>query len=171
MVKEEKLSKEFQKPKANSANDHGHSLKPDRDEASLSPAGDFSSLQPLAGRINGLPDHPSTRPLRQKAILQLQRTYGNAFVQRHLASSVQRTDLNAEGGGDSTGEQELGGAGSVVRAGAGAVDIDGPIVNINSGLTNVNSGMTNMSGVLRVETLVADSVVSSSYSPGAGNIM
>lgn len=171
MAKEDKLSKDIQKPRANLANDHKSSLKPDRDETSLSPAGDFSDLQPLAGQLKGLPDHPTTKRLRQKAILQLQRTHGNAFVQRHITPTVQRTDEHSEDSGGSTGEQELGGAGSVVRAGAGAVDIEGPMVNINAGLTNVNSGLTNMSGVLRVETLVADNVVSSSYSPGAGNIM
>lgn len=32
-----------------------------------------------------LPNHPTTRPLRQAQILQMQRTYGNAYVQRHLA--------------------------------------------------------------------------------------
>jgi hypothetical protein len=171
MVKEDELSKEYQKPKINSANDHRRPLQPDRDDRSLSPSGDFSGLKPLAGQLGGLPDHPTTKPLRHKVILQLQRTHGNAFVQRHLTPSVQRIDEHAEDNADSTGEQQIGGAGSSVRAGGGAVDIDGAMVNINAGLTNVNSGMTNMSGVLRVETLIADSVVSSSYSPGAGNIM
>jgi len=170
-MQEGKLSKEYQKPKTNSAIDHRRPLQPDKDQTSLAPDVDFSGLQSPAGQVAGLPHHSTTNALRQKAILQLQRTHGNAFVQRHITPTVQRIDEEAAESGGSSGEQEIGGAGSTVRAGAGAVDIEGPMVNINAGSTNINSAMTNMSGVLRVETLIADSVISSSYSPGAGNIM
>lgn len=36
------------------------------------------------GALQGLPAHPTTRPQRQAALLQLQRQQGNAFVQRRL---------------------------------------------------------------------------------------
>lgn len=60
---------------------------------------------------------------------------------------------------------------AVVGVGPSSVDISGPIVNISGGMTNIDSAITNVSGILRASTLIADSVVAASYSPGAGNVM
>ena len=35
---------------------------------------------------------------------------------------------------------------------------------------NVHAPLTNFDGVVRASTIIADSVVASSYTPGAGNI-
>ena len=41
---------------------------------------------------------------------------------------------------------------------------------ITAGLVRVNAGMVHASGVVKCDTLIANSVVASSYTPGAGNI-
>lgn len=45
------------------------------------------------------------------------------------------------------------------------------LVEIDSGVVTVNSGMTKFSGVVQCDTLISNSVISASYSPGAGNIV
>lgn len=43
-------------------------------------------------------------------------------------------------------------------------------VEVDAGLVEVNAGMAKFSGVVQCDSLIANSVVSSSYTPGAGNI-
>jgi hypothetical protein len=64
----------------------------------------------------------------------------------------------------------ISGDGSTVRADAGGVTIDGARLSVNAGMVNINSAMVTTSGVLRTSTLLADSVVASTYSPGVGNV-
>jgi phage baseplate assembly protein V len=44
-------------------------------------------------------------------------------------------------------------------------------VELDAGLVEVNSGMVKFTGVVQCDTLLANSVVSSSYTPGAGNVL
>ena len=53
---------------------------------------------------------------------------------------------------------------------AANVTINASKVEVNSGMFSVNAAMSEFSGVLQCDTLISDSVVSASYSPGAGNI-
>ncbi len=41
---------------------------------------------------------------------------------------------------------------------------------ISAGMLTVNAGMSKFSGVVQADTVITNSVVSSSYTPGAGNI-
>jgi len=50
------------------------------------------------------------------------------------------------------------------------VTINASAVEVNSGMFNVNAGMSKFSGVVQCDTLISNSVVSASYTPGAGNI-
>jgi uncharacterized protein involved in type VI secretion and phage assembly len=50
------------------------------------------------------------------------------------------------------------------------VTINATAVEISSGVVTVNSGMARFSGVVQCETLISNSVISASYSPGVGNI-
>jgi uncharacterized protein involved in type VI secretion and phage assembly len=43
-------------------------------------------------------------------------------------------------------------------------------VKVNASMVEVNAGMIKASGVVKCDTLIANSVVSSSYTPGAGNV-
>jgi len=60
-------------------------------------------------------------------------------------------------------------AGITVNA-AARVTINASVVEVNSGMINVNAGMSKFSGVVQCDTLISNSVVSASYTPGAGNI-
>jgi uncharacterized protein involved in type VI secretion and phage assembly len=48
--------------------------------------------------------------------------------------------------------------------------ISAAAVEVSAGMLTVNAGMSKFSGVVQSDTLIANSVVASSYTPGAGNI-
>jgi uncharacterized protein (DUF2345 family) len=52
----------------------------------------------------------------------------------------------------------------------GRLVIQAAIVEINGGELLVNAGMAKFSGTLQSDTVITNSVVASSYTPGAGNI-
>jgi uncharacterized protein involved in type VI secretion and phage assembly len=71
---------------------------------------------------------------------------------------------------DSNGNEiELSNTGIKVNASA-KVEVNASTVDISAGLISVNAGMSNFSGVVKCDTLIANSVVGASYTPGAGNI-
>ena len=53
---------------------------------------------------------------------------------------------------------------------AAKVTINASTVEISSGVVTVNAGMSKFSGVVQCDSLITNSVVSNSYTPGAGNI-
>jgi uncharacterized protein involved in type VI secretion and phage assembly len=48
--------------------------------------------------------------------------------------------------------------------------INASTVECNASMVTVNSGMSRFSGVVQADTIISNSVVSASYTPGAGNI-
>ena len=50
------------------------------------------------------------------------------------------------------------------------VTINASTVEISAGMVTVNAGMSKFSGVVQADTVISNSVVSASYTPGAGNI-
>jgi hypothetical protein len=44
-------------------------------------------------------------------------------------------------------------------------------VEINASIVTVDAAMAKFSGVVQADTLIANSVIASSYTPGAGNLM
>jgi len=64
---------------------------------------------------------------------------------------------------------EFASAGITVIA-AATVKVQAAKVEVSAGMVDVNSAMSKFSGVVQCQTLIATSVVSSSYTPGAGNI-
>ena len=50
------------------------------------------------------------------------------------------------------------------------VTVNASQVNVSAGLVKVDAGMSQFSGVVKADTVIANSVVSASYTPGAGNI-
>ncbi len=85
-----------------------------------------------------------------------------------------RLVITDQGGGKVTIEQ--GGErvdispGNVGIAGSGIVSIEAAQVTISAGLVKVDAGMSKFSGVVQCDTLITNTVVSTSYSPGAGNL-
>ncbi len=59
----------------------------------------------------------------------------------------------------------------ITIAAATKVTINASEVDVSAGLVQCNAGMAKFSGVVQCSTLVANSVVSASYTPGAGNVM
>lgn len=53
---------------------------------------------------------------------------------------------------------------------AAKVTINASTVEISAGMVTVNAGMSKFSGVVHADTVITNSVVSPSYTPGAGNI-
>jgi uncharacterized protein involved in type VI secretion and phage assembly len=60
-------------------------------------------------------------------------------------------------------------SGITVNASAKVI-INASTIEINAGVLHVNAGMSKFSGVVQADTVIATSVVGSSYTPGAGNI-
>lgn len=71
---------------------------------------------------------------------------------------------------DSNGNSvKLESAGITVTASA-KVTINAGTAEISAGMLTVNAGMSKFSGVVQADTVITNSVVSASYTPGAGNI-
>lgn len=60
-------------------------------------------------------------------------------------------------------------AGVKIETGA-KVDVQAASVDVSAGMVNVNAGLSKFSGVVQCDTLITNSVVSTSYTPGAGNV-
>lgn len=50
------------------------------------------------------------------------------------------------------------------------VKVSAPQVEVSAGMVKVDAGLSKFSGVVQCDTLISNSVVSSAYTPGAGNI-
>ena len=71
---------------------------------------------------------------------------------------------------DSNGNSiKLEASGITVTASA-KVTVNASTVEVSAGMVTVNAGMSRFSGVVQCDTLISNSVVSASYTPGAGNI-
>ena len=53
---------------------------------------------------------------------------------------------------------------------AARLTVSAPTVEVSAGMVTVNAGMSRFSGVVQADTVISNSVVSASYTPGAGNI-
>jgi hypothetical protein len=125
-----------------------------------------AAVEPVPSRgrsISQLPSGPGTRALRQAAVVQMQRAQGNSMVMRQLMPGVQRQH-EEEPANEGSGPSEISSAGSHVTTSGGGVELSGPTVTIRA-------PMTQAEGVIRASTIIADNVLASSYSPGAGNVM
>jgi len=60
-------------------------------------------------------------------------------------------------------------AGITVTASA-KVTINASTVEVSAGMVTVNAGMSRFNGVVQADTVISNSVISASYTPGAGNI-
>ena len=71
---------------------------------------------------------------------------------------------------DSSGNSvKLETSGVTVTASA-KVTINASQIEVSAGMVTVNAGMSKFSGVVQADTVISNSVISASYTPGAGNI-
>jgi uncharacterized protein involved in type VI secretion and phage assembly len=94
--------------------------------------------------------------------LKLETPGGQAFTLKDGPGSVTVEDSN----GNSI---KLESAGITVTA-AAKVTVNAPTVEVSAGMVKVDAGMSKFSGVVKCDTLITNAVVSSSYTPGAGNV-
>jgi phage baseplate assembly protein gpV len=79
---------------------------------------------------------------------------------------------------DAAGQVTISGQGSTIRIDSTGVTIDAAArvqvnasqVRVSAGMVEVDAGMSKFSGVVQCDTLIANSVVAASYTPGAGNL-
>lgn len=64
----------------------------------------------------------------------------------------------------------VGGAANITIGGAANITA-GAALNLNCAALNVNAGIANFSGVVRSATLITNAVVSTTYTPGLGNLL
>jgi uncharacterized protein involved in type VI secretion and phage assembly len=61
-------------------------------------------------------------------------------------------------------------SGITINASAKVTINAGATVDVSAGMVNVNAGMSKFSGVVQCDTIIATTVVGTTYTPGAGNI-
>lgn len=87
---------------------------------------------------------------------------GQKFTMKDGPGSVEIVDSN----GNSV---KLETSGITVNASA-KVTINASQVAVSAGMVTVDAGMSKFSGVVQADTVISNSVISASYTPGAGNI-
>ena len=95
--------------------------------------------------------------------LRLETPGGQSIVLSDADTSIEAQDSN----GNSI---RMDSQGITITASA-QVTIQASTVEVDAGMVTVNSGMSLFSGVVQCSTLIADSVVSASYTPGVGNLL
>lgn len=104
----------------------------------------------------------------------VEQSQGQEKVEISLPSGAVTATLTDAGGGSVTIEA----AGSTVKLSpqgvsiqtSAKVDVQASQVSVSAGMVQVDAGMSTFSGVVQCDTLIANSVVSASYTPGAGNV-
>ncbi|MBO0792915.1 MAG: hypothetical protein J2P36_18485, partial [Ktedonobacteraceae bacterium] len=71
---------------------------------------------------------------------------------------------------DSNGNTAKMEASGITITASAKVTINASTAEISAGMVTVNAGMSKFSGVVQADTVITNSVVSASYTPGAGNI-
>lgn len=71
---------------------------------------------------------------------------------------------------DSNGNSVKLETGGVTVTSSAKVTINASTVEVSAGMVTVNAGMSKFSGVVQADTVITNSIVSASYTPGAGNI-
>ena len=72
---------------------------------------------------------------------------------------------------DSNGNSMRFEASGITVTASAKVTINASQVAVSAGMVTVDAGMSKFSGVVQCDTLISNSVVSASYTPGAGNIV
>ena len=71
---------------------------------------------------------------------------------------------------DSNGNMMKFAAAGITITAAAKVTINAPQTSVSAGILKVDAGMSSFSGVVQSDTVITNSVISASYTPGAGNI-
>jgi phage baseplate assembly protein V len=108
---------------------------------------------------NGAQRPPESNPERTL----LRTKHGTTIVFDDGAGAIEVSDSNGNA-------VRLAASGVTVTC-AGRVTVSASTVEISAGMIEIDAGMSKFSGVVQCDTLVANSVVASSYTPGQGNVL
>jgi len=130
----------------------------DAPPASMDGAGrnDVKTLRSRSGVVVTLDDTSGRESLT------LETPAGQSVVLQDGPGSIEIKDSNGN-------TVKLETSGITVTA-AAQVKVQASTVEISAGMVTVNAGMSKFSGVVQADTVITNSVVSASYTPGAGNI-
>jgi hypothetical protein len=144
-----------------------------RDDAVNGPAP--GQAEPQHGyQLSQLPAGPAARSLRQAVVRQAQQSQGNTAVQRALTDRVDRQPEDqapATTPTDTTTTPDAGpGTPTEISSGGASVRVTPGTVDISGGIVNIDAAMVRSAGVMQTDTLIANTVVGSTYTPGVGNV-
>jgi uncharacterized protein involved in type VI secretion and phage assembly len=94
--------------------------------------------------------------------LKLETPGGQSITLKDGPGSIEISDSNGN-------TMKFEAAGITITA-AAKLTINAPQMSVSSGMVKVDAGMSKFSGVVQADTVISNSVVSASYTPGAGNI-
>lgn len=167
-------------------NNRGSWFVPDRDDEVLVgfEGGDPRRPYVLGGLWNGSDSPPETMDGGGQNDKKVLRSRNGVKVTLDDADGRERLLLETPGGQkvtlsdgpgtiaieDANGNSiKLESSGVTVNA-ASKVTVTAGTAEISAGMLTVNAGMSKFSGVVQADTVITNSVVSASYTPGAGNI-
>jgi uncharacterized protein involved in type VI secretion and phage assembly len=136
-------------------------------------AGDVARPYVIGALWNGIDRPPVTDAERGDNNVKRIRTRSGASITFEDGPGPAAVTLMSPGGASVHIDQQgvtVTDGGAEVRVAGGRVDVDAAQVRIKAASVQIDSGMTVASGVVRCDTLITNSVVSSSYTPGAGNV-
>lgn len=130
----------------------------DRPPASVDPASanERKVIRSREGLQISLVDH------KGQAHVVIETPDGQAIALRDGPGSIEVTDSNGN-------SLKLESSGVTIQA-AAKVTIRAAQIEVSAGMLTIDAGMSKFSGVVQADTVIANSIVSASYSPGAGNI-
>jgi uncharacterized protein involved in type VI secretion and phage assembly len=137
----------------------------------------------LGGLWNGASQSPET--LRRENNLKVVRSRNGNRIVLDDTAGAEKVIVETPGGNRITLSDAAGNlikvedsAGNTATMGAGGMTVDSPAVvevkaaqvKVTAGMVTVDAALSRFSGVVQCDTLITNSVVSASYTPGAGNI-
>jgi uncharacterized protein involved in type VI secretion and phage assembly len=104
----------------------------------------------------------------------VEETDGQATISLTTPNDAQTISIKETAGG----EIQLDAAGSTITLNTSGVSIttgakvsvQASTIDVSAGMVKVDSAMSTFSGIVKCDTLISNTVVSSTYTPGAGNI-
>jgi uncharacterized protein involved in type VI secretion and phage assembly len=146
-------------------------------------AGDPARPYVIGSLWNGQDTPPVSMDAEGQNRVKMLRTRSGLQISLDDSPDSERLELSTPGGQklilkDSPGSVEItSGDSRIVIKGSrievetsGVLVMDASTVVVNASMLTVNAPMAKFSGVLQTDTLLANSVVASSYTPGAGNV-
>ena len=167
-------------------NERGSWFVPDVDDEVLLvfEAGDVRRPYVVGALWNGQDSPPEQMDSASENQVKTLRSRSGIVVTLDDSPGAERLHLETPGGrrvtlDDSGSSIEVNdGGGNVIKlepsgisiTAAAKVKVEASTVEVSAGMVKVDAGISKFSGVVQADTVITNSVVSSSYTPGAGNI-